>query len=151
MPIVWYSKRQHTVETSTFSAEFIALKVCLEAIEHLRFKLQCFGVPLPVGEPTHVFSTMKVLLRIHQMWNRRWTRNILPSRIIIVEGRWPLVWFHLLILVHMIILLIVLPSDYLLVQEIICLALGHINRSGYTITLLLRSQSWLQPAFEGTK
>jgi hypothetical protein len=54
-PIVWYSKRQHTVETSTFSAEFIALKVCLEAIEHLRFKLRCFGVPLPIGEPTHVF------------------------------------------------------------------------------------------------
>ncbi len=54
-PIVWYSKRQHTVETSTFSAEFIALKVCLEAIEHLRFKLRCFGVPLPAGEPTFVF------------------------------------------------------------------------------------------------
>jgi hypothetical protein len=34
-PIVWwYSKRQHTVETRTFSAEFIALNVCLEAIEH---------------------------------------------------------------------------------------------------------------------
>ncbi len=35
-PILWYRKRQHTVEVSTFSAEFIALKVCLEAIEHLR-------------------------------------------------------------------------------------------------------------------
>jgi hypothetical protein len=34
-PIVWYSKRQQTVETSTFSAEFNALKVCLEAIEHM--------------------------------------------------------------------------------------------------------------------
>jgi len=54
-PVVWYSKRQNTVETSTFSSEFIALKVCLEAIEHLRFKLRCFGVPLPSGEPTHVF------------------------------------------------------------------------------------------------
>jgi hypothetical protein len=54
-PVLWYSKRQNTVETSTFSSEFIALKVCLEAIEHLRFKLRCFGVPLPIGEPTHVF------------------------------------------------------------------------------------------------
>ena len=53
-PIVWYSKRQQTVETSTFSAEFIALKVCLEAIEHLRFKLRCFGIPMPQGEPTYV-------------------------------------------------------------------------------------------------
>jgi hypothetical protein len=41
-PIVWYSKRQQTVETSTFSSEFIALKACLEAVEHLRFKLRCF-------------------------------------------------------------------------------------------------------------
>ena len=54
-PIVWYSKRQQTVETSAFSAEFIALKACLEAIEHLRFKLRCIGVPMPQGEPTHAF------------------------------------------------------------------------------------------------
>ncbi len=47
LPIVWYSKRQQTVETSTFSAEFIALKVCLEPFEHLCFKLRCFGVPIP--------------------------------------------------------------------------------------------------------
>jgi hypothetical protein len=53
-PIVWYSKRQQTVETSTFSAEFIALKACLEAIEHLRFKLRCFGVRLPRGEPVNI-------------------------------------------------------------------------------------------------
>ncbi|KAI2500081.1 Reverse transcriptase (RNA-dependent DNA polymerase) [Fragilaria crotonensis] len=54
-PIIWYSKRQQTVETSTFSAEFIALKTCLEAIEHLRFKLRCFGIPMPKAEPTYVF------------------------------------------------------------------------------------------------
>jgi hypothetical protein len=29
-PVVWYSKRQNTVETSTFSAEFIALKVIVK-------------------------------------------------------------------------------------------------------------------------
>ena len=49
-PIVWYRKRQQTVETSALSAEFIALKVCLEAIENLRFKLRCFGVLIPQGE-----------------------------------------------------------------------------------------------------
>ena len=53
-PIVWYSKRQQTVEMSTFSAEFIALKACLEAIEHLRFKLRCFRIPMPKAEPTYV-------------------------------------------------------------------------------------------------
>ena len=45
-PILWYSKQQKTVETSAFSAEHIALKVCVEAIEGLRYKLRMFGVPL---------------------------------------------------------------------------------------------------------
>ena len=45
-PITWYSKRQNTVETSTFSSEFIALKSCMEGITTLRYKLNMFGVPI---------------------------------------------------------------------------------------------------------
>ena len=45
-PIKWYSKRQQTVETSAFSSEFLALKGCIEDVNHLRFKLRMFGVPL---------------------------------------------------------------------------------------------------------
>ena len=45
-PIMWYSKRQTTVETSTFSSEFIALKTCMESIVGLRTKLRMFGVPI---------------------------------------------------------------------------------------------------------
>ena len=45
-PIHWYSKRQPNVETSTFGAEFCALKVGVEMIEGLRYKLRMFGVPL---------------------------------------------------------------------------------------------------------
>ena len=66
VPAAWYSKRQYTVETSTVSSEeFIALKVCpLEAIKHLRFKLQCFGVPLLQGEPpTYVFCDNESAVR----------------------------------------------------------------------------------------
>jgi hypothetical protein len=74
-PILWYSKRQQTVETSTFSAEFIALKACLEAIEHLRFKLRCFGVPMPQGEPTHVFcdneSVVKNTTNVESTLNKK--------------------------------------------------------------------------------
>jgi hypothetical protein len=70
-PIIWLSKRQQTVETSTFSAEFIAQNVCLEAIEHLQFKLRCFGVPLPNGEPTHVFCDNESVVKTLQMWNQR--------------------------------------------------------------------------------
>ena len=35
-PIIWYSKRQNTVETSAFSSELIAMKICMEHIETLR-------------------------------------------------------------------------------------------------------------------
>ena len=52
-PIIWYSKRQNTVEASTFSSEFIALKVCVEAIVGLRFKLRMFGIE--VDGPAGIF------------------------------------------------------------------------------------------------
>ena len=50
-PVKWHSKRQTTVETSAFSSEFIAMKHCIEDIEHLRFKLRMFGIPLDVNKP----------------------------------------------------------------------------------------------------
>ena len=45
-PIIWYSKRQSTVETSTFSSELIAMKLCMEHAVALRFKLRMFGIPV---------------------------------------------------------------------------------------------------------
>ncbi len=74
-PILWYSKRQQTVETSTYSAKFIALKACLESIEHLRLKLRCFGAPMPQGEPTHVFcdneSVVKNTTNVESTFNKK--------------------------------------------------------------------------------
>jgi hypothetical protein len=45
-PILWYSKRQNTVETSTFGSEFVAMRIAVELIEALRYKLRMFGVPI---------------------------------------------------------------------------------------------------------
>ena len=45
-PIIWYSKRQNTVESSTFSSKFIVMKACMESITAMRSKLRMFGVPL---------------------------------------------------------------------------------------------------------
>ena len=53
--IIWYSKRQSTVESSTFSSEFIALEVAVETIQFLRFKLRSFGIPILNDNPAHVF------------------------------------------------------------------------------------------------
>ena len=45
-PILWHSKAQKTVETSTFGSEFVALRVATEIIKGLRYKLRMFGVPI---------------------------------------------------------------------------------------------------------
>ena len=45
-PILWYSKKQNTVESSTFGSEFIAARTCVEAVEGLRYKLRMFGIPI---------------------------------------------------------------------------------------------------------
>ena len=45
-PNIWFSKRQNTVEATTFGSEFVALSICKELIVALRYKLHMFGVPL---------------------------------------------------------------------------------------------------------
>ena len=45
-PILFYSKRQTTVETSTYGSEIIALKIAIEMVEGLRYKLRMMGVPM---------------------------------------------------------------------------------------------------------
>jgi len=53
-PIIWYSKRQNTIETSTFSIEFVAKRLAAELIEALRYKLRMFGIP--IDGPTRVYG-----------------------------------------------------------------------------------------------
>jgi hypothetical protein len=47
-PIVWFSKRQPTVESSVFGAEFVAMKNGIETCRGLRYKLRMMGVALSV-------------------------------------------------------------------------------------------------------
>ena len=45
-PILRFSKRQTTVETSTFGSEIVALRIAIEMIEGLRYKLRMMGVQI---------------------------------------------------------------------------------------------------------
>jgi hypothetical protein len=45
-PTIWYSKKQNTIESSTFGAEFVALHVCAESLIALRYKLRSFGIAI---------------------------------------------------------------------------------------------------------
>jgi hypothetical protein len=53
-PVLWTSKRQNTVESSSFGSELVAGRMAVDMIESLRYKLRMFGVPLP--GPTTVFG-----------------------------------------------------------------------------------------------
>ena len=44
-PIYWTSKKQTSVETSSFGSEFTAMKQCTEYIRGLRYKLRMMGSP----------------------------------------------------------------------------------------------------------
>ena len=52
-PIQWYSKRQNTIESSTFGSECVGLRTAVEMNEALRYKLRMMGVP--VEGPTNCF------------------------------------------------------------------------------------------------
>ncbi|KAI2495965.1 Reverse transcriptase (RNA-dependent DNA polymerase) [Fragilaria crotonensis] len=52
-PIIWFSKRQNTVEASSFGSEFVALRTAKDIIVALRYKLRMFGVP--IDGPANVF------------------------------------------------------------------------------------------------
>ena len=43
-PIYWWSKKQNSVESSSFGSEFIAMKQCCEYVRGLRYKLRMMGI-----------------------------------------------------------------------------------------------------------
>ena len=45
-PIHWMSKKQNSVESSSFGSEFAAMKQCTECLRGLRHKLRMMGTPV---------------------------------------------------------------------------------------------------------
>ena len=91
--ISWFIKRHTTMETSTFSAECIAMKSCVSTKEGLRFKLRMFGVP--VEGPAHVCcdnqgvvnnsnKVESMLDKKHNLVAYHYVRNIVAALVITV-------------------------------------------------------------------
>ena len=59
-PVYWMSKKQQGVETSSFGAEFTAMKQCTEYVRGLRFKLRMMGIPCM--DPSFIFGDNKSVL-----------------------------------------------------------------------------------------
>ena len=60
-PLVWYYKRQNTVESCSFGSEFVALRIATELVEALSYKLQCFIIPL--YGPSKIFYDNKSVVK----------------------------------------------------------------------------------------
>ena len=52
--IAWISRRQPTIETSVFGAEFVAMKHGVETLRGIRYKLRMMGVP--IDGPSYVYG-----------------------------------------------------------------------------------------------
>ena len=59
-PIYWTSKKQTSVETSSFASEFIAMKQCCEYIRGLRYKLRMMGIPCDF--PAYIYGDNQSVL-----------------------------------------------------------------------------------------
>ena len=58
--IYWMSRKQTSVETSSFGSEFCAMKNCTEYIRGLRYKLRMMGIPF--DGPTYIYGDNKSVL-----------------------------------------------------------------------------------------
>ena len=59
-PIYWLSKKQASIESSTFGSEFTAMKQCTEYLRGLRYKLRMMGIP--VEGPAYILGDNKSVL-----------------------------------------------------------------------------------------
>ncbi len=58
--IYWTSKKQTTIETSSFGSKFMAMKTGTEYLRGLRYKLRAMGIP--VTNPVYVYGDNKSVL-----------------------------------------------------------------------------------------
>ena len=58
--IYWSSKKQNSVESSSFGSEFIAMKQCCEYVRGLRYKLRMMGIPC--DDPTYIHGDNQSVL-----------------------------------------------------------------------------------------
>ena len=58
--VYWWSKKQNSVESSSFGSEFIAMKQCCEYLRGLRYKLRMMGIPI-IG-PAYIYGDNQSVL-----------------------------------------------------------------------------------------
>ena len=60
-PVVAFSKRQNTCESSTYGSELVAMRIAKDMVSALRIKLKCFGIP--IDGPTNLFCDNNAVVK----------------------------------------------------------------------------------------
>jgi len=90
-PIAWLSKRQKTVETSTYGSELVAARIAVDLLIEMRYKLRMLGVMLEesstlLGDNMAVVVNTSLpssaLKKKHQACNYHRVREAIAARII---------------------------------------------------------------------
>ena len=90
-PVDWFTKKQSTVETATYGAEFSAARTAIQQITALRLTLRYLGVP--IHGPTHLFGDNESVVKSgsipHSALHKRWhglayhyTREAIASKMV---------------------------------------------------------------------
>ena len=58
--VQWWSKKQNSLESSSFGSDFIAMKQCCQYLRGLRYKLRMIGSP--VEGPAYIFGDNQSVL-----------------------------------------------------------------------------------------
>jgi len=91
-PIHWLSKRQKTVETSTYGSELVAARIAVDLLIEMRYKLRMLGLPLEdsstlVGDNMAVVTNTTLpsssLKKKHQACNYHCVREAIAAGFII--------------------------------------------------------------------
>ena len=94
-PILWFTKKQNTIELSTFGSKFIALRISIEKVKSLRYKLRMMGLKLDgpanifVGNESVVNSSMRpesVLEKKHVLIAYHLARESFAASIVNIFG-----------------------------------------------------------------
>jgi hypothetical protein len=72
-PIIWYTKKQNTVEAATYGSEFVAARISVDLAEGLLYKLRMFGIPVEL--PINLFCDNRSVVNSSTRLEARLTKK----------------------------------------------------------------------------
>ena len=90
-PVIWLSKRQGSIASSTYAAEFSALRTATEEALSLRYMLRCLGCNIPSdgSSPTRIFGDNLSVIQNVKILTRTCLKSTSPFLFMLYVRPWP--------------------------------------------------------------